>query len=93
MRELKWVVRYPKRFKITIDINHCETILPNRLNRQFKVAKPNQLWATDIAYGWTLQGWLYVAVVIDLFSRQVVGWAIDDHMRASLCVGALQMAF
>lgn len=93
MRELKLVVRYPKRFKITTDSNHSEAISPNRLDRHFKVAKPNQVWTTDITYVWTLQGWLYVAVVIDLFSRQVVGWAIDDHMRTSLCVQALQMAF
>ncbi|WP_228125224.1 IS3 family transposase [Candidatus Methylospira mobilis] len=66
---------------------------PNRFDRQFQVAKPNRVWTTDITYVWTLQGWLYVAVVIDLFSRQVVGWAIDDHMRTSLCVKALQMAF
>lgn len=57
-----------------------------RYPKRFKVT-------TDITYVWTLQGWLYVAVVIDLFSRQVVGWAIDDHMRTSLCVRALQMAF
>jgi len=93
MRDLKLKVRYPKRFKVTTDSNHSEVISPNRLNRQFKVAQPNQVWTTDITYVWTLQGWLYVAVVIDLFSRQVVGWAIDDHMRASLCVKALQMAF
>jgi transposase InsO family protein len=48
---------------------------------------------TDITYVWTLEGWLYVAVVIDLFSRQGVGWAVDDHMRTSLCIRALQMAF
>ncbi|WP_082769307.1 DDE-type integrase/transposase/recombinase [Methylomonas methanica] len=93
MRELKLKVRYPKRFKVTTDSNHSEAISPNRLDRQFKVAQPNQVWATDITYVWTLQGWLYVAVVIDLFSRQVAGWAIDDHMRTSLCVRALQMAF
>jgi transposase InsO family protein len=93
MRDLKLVVRYPKRFKATTDSNHSETISPNRLDRQFKVTEPNRVWATDITYVWTLQGWLYVAVVIDLFSRQVVGWAIDDHMRTSLCIKALQMAF
>ena len=93
MRELNLKVRYPKRFKVTTDSNHNETISPNLLDRQFQVAKPNQVWTTDITYVWTLQGWLYVAVVIDLFSRQVVGWAIDDHMRTSLCVKALQMAF
>jgi transposase InsO family protein len=57
------------------------------------VAEPNKVWTTDITYVWTLEGWLTVAVVIDLFSRQVVGWAIDGHMRTSLCVSALQMAF
>ena len=93
MRDLKLKVRYPKRFKVTTDSNHSQAISPNRLDRQFKVAQPNQVWTTDITYVWTLQGWLYVAVVIDLFSRQVVGWAIDDHMRTSLCVKALQMAF
>ena len=93
MRELKLQVRYPKRFKVTTDSNHNEVISPNRLDRQFQVAKPNQVWTTDITYVWTLQGWLYVAVVIDLFSRQVVGWAMSDHMRTSLCVNALQMAF
>ncbi|WP_229427645.1 IS3 family transposase [Methylomonas fluvii] len=93
MRDLKLKVRYPKRFKVTTDSNHSEAISPNRLDRQFKVAQPNQVWTTDITYVWTLQGWLYVAVVIDLFSRRVVGWAIDNHMRTSLCVQALQMAF
>jgi putative transposase len=93
MRELSLKVRYPKRFKVTTDSHHSEAISPNRLDRQFQVAKPNQVWTTDITYVWTLQGWLYVAVVIDLFSRQVVGWAIDDHMQTSLCVKALQMAF
>ena len=93
MRDLELQVRYPKRIKVTTDSNHSEVISPNRLDRQFQVTKPNQVWTTDITYVWTLQGWLYVAVVIDLFSRQVVGWAIDDHMRTSLCVKALQMAF
>jgi len=90
--ELK--VRYPKCFKVTTDSNHNEAISPNRLDRQFKVTQPNQVWTTDMTYVRTLQGWLYVAVVIDLFSRQ--WWAgpfIDDHMRISLCVKALQMAF
>jgi transposase InsO family protein len=93
MRELKLQARYPKRLKVTTDSNHNESISPNQLDRQFQVAKPNQVWTTDITYVWTLQGWLYVAVVIDLFSRQVVGWAIGDHMRTSLCINALQMAF
>ncbi len=64
----------------------------NILNRQFDVAAPNRCWAADITYVWTWQGWLYLAVVIDLFSRRVVGWAIDDHMRTSLVLEALDMA-
>jgi len=93
MKKLVLKPRYPKRFKVTTDSNHHEAISANVLNRQFYVTQPNKVWATDITYVWTLEGWLYVAVVIDLFSRQVVGWSIDDHMRTSLCVNALQMAF
>jgi putative transposase len=84
---------YPRRFKVTTDSNHNEAISPNSLDRQFDVVAPNQVWITDITYIWTLEGWLYLAVVIDLYSRQVVGWAIADHMRTALCVSALQMAF
>jgi transposase InsO family protein len=86
-------VRYPKRFKVTMDSNHNETISSNKLNRQFTVAAPNTVWTTDITCVWTLEGWLYVAVVIDLFSRQVVGWAINDPRRTSLGIAALQMGF
>lgn len=93
MQDLNLVARYPKRVKVTTDSCHSESISPNKLNRQFRVSQPNQVWTTDITYVWTLQGWLYVAVVIDLFSRQVVGWAMDNHMKTSLCVRALQMAF
>ena len=93
MKELGLNVRYPKKFKVTTDSDHNEAISENTLDRQFTIDTPNRVWTTDITYVWTLEGWLYVAVVIDLFSRQVVGWAINDHMRTSLCVDALQMAF
>ena len=93
MAELGLKVRYPKKFKVTTDSGHNDAISPNKLDRQFATQAPNKVWTTDITYVWTLEGWLYVAVVIDLFSRQVVGWAINDHMRTSLCVDALQMAF
>ena len=93
MRKLALKPHYPKRYKVTTDSNHNESIAPNLLNRQFEIALPNSGWTTDITYVWTLEGWLYLAVVIDLFSRQVVGCSIDDHMRTSLCVNALQMAF
>jgi transposase InsO family protein len=93
MQDLNLVAKYPKRVKVTTDSRHSESISPNKLDRKFSVSQPNQIWTTDITYVWTLQGWLYVAVVIDLFSRQVVGWAMDNHMKTSLCVSALQMAF
>ena len=93
MARLGLKARYPKRFKVTTDSNHNELISPNTLDQQFDVVSPNQVWTTDITYVWTLQGWLYMAIVMDLFSRQIVGWAIADHMRTSLCVSALQMAF
>jgi transposase InsO family protein len=93
MKKLGLKARYPKRSKITTDSDHNDAISPNLLNRQFGVAVPNKVWTTDITDVWTVEGWLYIALVIDLFSRQVVGWAIDDHMRTSLCVNALQMAF
>lgn len=93
MTKLGLQVRYPKRFKVTTDSNHDEAISPNLLDRKFDVAAPNQVWTPDITYVWTLEGWMYVAIVVDLFSRQIVGWAMDDHMRTSLCVAALQMAY
>lgn len=93
MKRLGLQVRYPKKFKVTTDSHHDDAISPNILNRNFDIGAPNKVWTTDITYVWTLEGWVYVAMVMDLFSRQIVGWAIDDHMRTSLCTRALQMAF
>lgn len=93
MEQLKLEVRYPKRFRVTTDSNHSLALAPNILNRRFNPTAPNQVWTTDISYVWTLEGWMYVAVVIDLYSRQVVGWAINEHMKTSLCINALQMAY
>ncbi|MGZ8239658.1 MAG: IS3 family transposase [Methylobacter sp.] len=76
MKKLGLKPRYPKRFKVTTDSDHNEAIAPNLLNRQFDVTALNKVWATDMTYVWTLEGGLYVAVVIDLFSRQVVGWSM-----------------
>jgi putative transposase len=73
MKKLGLKPRYPKRFKVTTCSDHKEAISPNLLNRQFDVIALNQVWTTDITYVWTLESWLYVAIVIDLFSRQVVG--------------------
>jgi len=67
----------------------CE---PNKLDRDFTAPGPNQLWASDITYIRTWEGWLYLAVVIDLFSRKVVGWSIQSHMKTDLVLAALTMA-
>lgn len=93
MAQMDLHVRYPKRFRVTTDSDHNDAISPNTLDRNFDVTAPNQVWTTDITYIWTLEGWMYLAIVMDLFSRQIVGWSIDDHMRTSLCVSALQMAY
>ncbi len=76
MARLGLKARYPKRFKVTTDNSHNGAIPPNSLDRHFDVVAPNQVWTTDITYILTLEGWLYLAVVIDLFSRQVAGWAV-----------------
>ena len=93
MREEGLVGTPPKRFKRTTDSAHSMPIAPNILNREFSaVEAPNKVWVADITYIWTAAGWLYLAVIIDLFSRRVVGYAIDDHMRSELVTDALRSA-
>jgi transposase InsO family protein len=85
--------RAKRKYKATTDSNHHLPVAPNLLNRQFAVGKPNQVWTSDITYIASDEGWLYLAVVIDLFSRQVVGWAIKPHMKKDLVMEALRMAW
>jgi putative transposase len=92
MKEASVYVRYRKRYKVTTNSNHKQPLFENVLNRQFKVDRPNQAYVSDITYVWTQEGWLYLAVVIDLFSRKVVGWSMNPRMRASLVCDALRMA-
>ena len=82
-----------RRFKVTTDSNHDLPIAPNLLDRQFTVAKPDQVWVGDITYIATDEGWLFLAVVIDLFSRQVVGWSLRADMTSSIVIDALRMAW
>ncbi|NYZ70464.1 IS3 family transposase, partial [Endozoicomonas sp. SM1973] len=63
------------------------------LNRKFNVSTVNKVWTTDITYVWTNQGWLYLAIVVDLYSRQIIGWSVQDNMRSQLCLDALAMAW
>ncbi len=74
------------------DGHHRLPVADNLLDRDFTPEAPNQVWTADITYIWTLQGWLFLAVVIDLYSRRVVGWAADSHMRTGLVLEALQKA-
>ena len=76
----------------TTDSIHNQPVAENLLNREFTAEAPNRKWVTDITYIWTNEGWLYLAGVLDLFSRKVVGWAMADHMRTELVSEALQMA-
>jgi len=93
MKSLKLVVKMRRKFRVTTtDSNHSYTISPNRLNRDFRTNIPNEVYVGDITYIRTQQGWLYLAVVIDLYSRRVVGWSIDDNMKTSLVNDALKMA-
>lgn len=92
MRETGLSGQPPRRFQRTTDSDHSRPVAGNILNRDFDVKAPNQAWATDITYVRTWQGWLYLAVVIDLFSRRIVGWALADHLRTDLVLSALHMA-
>ena len=92
MREAKVWVRSKKKFKVTTDSNHKQPVYDNVLNREFDVNKPNKAFVSDITYVWTQEGWLYLAVVIDLFSRKVVGWSMSSRMKAQLVCDALTMA-
>ena len=82
----------PKRWRTTTDSDHGMTVAPNRLERDFTASRPDEVWVADITYVRTWQGWLYLAVVLDLYSRRVVGWAAADHMRTELVTEALKKA-
>lgn len=81
-----------KKFKVTTDSNHTKPVAPNLLDRDFTATAPNQKWVSDITYLWTEEGWLYLAVVIDLYSRKVVGWSMAPRMTTPLISDALIMA-
>jgi transposase InsO family protein len=92
MKEMGLTATLKEKFVVTTDSNHDLNIYPNQLNRQFTVEEPNQAWVSDITYIWTLEGWVYLASVMDLFSRKIVGWSIASHMKKELCIQALNMA-
>jgi putative transposase len=92
MKQQNLYCKTKRKFKVTTDSKHNLPIAPNLLQRDFTATKPDKKYVGDITYIWTNEGWLYLAVVIDLFSRRVVGWAMNSHMRAELVNNALTMA-
>jgi putative transposase len=85
--------RSKRKYKATTDSNHSLPVAEDLLQRDFAPAAPDSVWSSDITYIATDEGWLYLAVVIDLFSRQVVGWSMKPHMRTELVSDALRMAW
>jgi len=93
MREQDICGRQKKRYRVvTTDSNHQEPIAPNRLAQVPEAAGPNQIWVADITYVSTAQGWVYVAAIVDLYSRRVVGWAVSQQINTALVMMALSMA-
>jgi len=84
--------RQKRRFKRTTDSEHSWPVAPNIIDQDFTATALNQKWGVDISYVWTREGWLYLAVVIDLFSRRVVGWAVGDRLHRDLALAALRKA-
>jgi putative transposase len=93
MRENRLRSRIKRRFvPRTTDSNHPHPVAANLLDRDFKASAPNTRWTCDITYLWTAEGWLYLAVVMDLFSRRIVGWSMMEHLKSDLVSQALIMA-
>ena len=92
MRTRGLAARRRRRFRITTHSQHAWALAPNHLARQFERATPDQAWVTDITYIWTGEGWLYLAIVLDLCSRFAVGWAMSERITNDLTLDALQMA-
>ena len=92
MRDNNLKARQKTRFKRTTDSDHSGPVAINVLDQDFAADGPNEKWGVDISYVWTAEGWLYLAIVLDLFSRRIVGWAMSDRMKRGLAMDALQRA-
>jgi putative transposase len=92
MHKHRIIAKQKKRYKRTTKANSDHPVAPNLLEGDFTATAPNQKWTTDITYIPTLEGWLYLAVVLDLFSRRIVGWAMSARMTRALVMDALEMA-
>jgi putative transposase len=85
--------RHKRRYKVTTDSRHGLPVADNLLDRNFSPRAPNQVWTSDITYLWTDEGWLYLAIVLDLFNREVIGWSLKPRMTAHIATEALDMAW
>ncbi len=92
MKALELRAKAKRKYKMTTDSNHDKPIAPNLLERDFTADKPNEKWTSDITYVWTHEGWLYLAVIMDLYSRAIIGWEIGRRMTQDLVCDALTMA-
>jgi len=92
MRQAKLKVKRKRSYKVTTQSNHNLPVAPNLLNQQFTATQPNQIWLADITYVATAEGWLYLAAVLDLYSRRIVGWSMQPTLNRKLVLSALDMA-
>ena len=92
MRENGIRAKQARRFKATTDSDHNDPVAPNLLDREFHVDVPDRVWVADLTYIWTREGWLYLAVILDLFSRRVVGWSMSKRITSQLTLEALSVA-
>jgi putative transposase len=92
MRIHGWRAKAARKYKATTNSNHNLPVAPNLLQQNFTAGRPNEKYVSDITYVWTEEGWLYLAVVMDLYSRMVIGWAMSERMTSKLVIDALQMA-
>lgn len=92
MRDIGLYSRVRRKFVLTTDSDHSMTVAENLLERNFAATEPNRKWVADITYIPTGQGWLYLAAVMDLYSRRIVGWAMSEHIDSSLVISAMKMA-
>jgi putative transposase len=85
--------RQKRKYKATTDSGHALPVAPNIVNREFVVDTPNKVWASDLTYVWTMEGWLYLCIILDLYSRKIVGWAMGPRITTDLVTDSLSMAY
>ena len=92
MKQNNIMAKTRRKFKATTQSKHPFPVAPNLLNRNFKASAPNRVWLSDLTYIWTEEGWLYLAVILDVFNRQIVGWGMGDRLTADLVLRAFNQA-